>query len=119
MVHPKSCGAGIRVPRNGFIRDVCRAHGGAIALTSANVSGDGGCKSAHEAHLQPLWSHCTAVFDGGPIAEGNRAGSTIIDLSEPGYFRILRRGLDQAADEYAQLLRTQFRLQQRKGPAKA
>ena len=98
---------------------MCRAHGGAIALTSANLSGGGGCKSVHEGHLQPLWGQCAAVFDGGPIEEGNRAGSTIIDLSEPGTFRILRRGLEQAAEDYAQILRTQFRLQQRKGPPKA
>ena len=31
--------AGIRVPDHAFVRDVCRRAGGAIALTSANLSG--------------------------------------------------------------------------------
>lgn len=30
---------GVRVPDNGFARDVCRGAGGALALTSANISG--------------------------------------------------------------------------------
>lgn len=100
------------MPQNGFVRDVCRAHGGAIALTSANISGDTGPKDISE--FRELWSECAAVFDGGTIDAAGRAGSTIIDLSEAGYFRILRRGAEQAAADYAQLLRTQFRLQQRK-----
>ena len=33
------CCAGIRVPDSAFIRSIARAYGGALALTSANVSG--------------------------------------------------------------------------------
>ena len=36
LVH--SC-AGVRVPDHGFTREVCRRAGGALALTSANLSG--------------------------------------------------------------------------------
>lgn len=100
------------MPQNGFVRDVCREHKGAIALTSANLSGNEGPKDISE--FENLWSQCVAVFDGGTIDAGGRAGSTIIDLSEAGYFRILRRGGEQAAVEYAQMLRAEFRLEQRK-----
>lgn len=100
------------MPQNGFVRDVCRAHGGAIALTSANLSGNTGPKDIAE--FQDLWSQCAAVFDGGTIDAAGRAGSTIIDLSEAGYFRILRRGAEQAAAEYVLMLRAEFRLDQKK-----
>ena len=64
--------------------------------------------------FRDLWPQCEAVFDAGTIRGAGRQGSTIIDLSEPGSFRILRRGDDQAAALYAQLMRTEFRLEQRK-----
>lgn len=34
-----AAGAGVRVPDQGFAREVCRRAGGALALTSANLSG--------------------------------------------------------------------------------
>jgi len=104
--------AGIRVPANGFIRDVCRLHGGALALSSANISG--GRSPIDVSELRELWPQCTAVFDGGTLRGGGRHGSTIIDLSERGCFRIVRRGSDQLAAEYAQQCRAVFRLEQKK-----
>ena len=104
--------AGIRVPANGFIRDVCRLHGGALALSSANISG--GRSPVEISEFRELWPQCAAVFDGGTIRGAGRHGSTIFDLSEPGSFRILRRGDEQLAAQYAQQLRAVFRLEQRK-----
>lgn len=104
--------AGIRVPQNGFFRDMCRAHGGAIALTSANLGGGPDPKDLME--CQELWSQAVAVFDGGPIDAAGLAGSTCIDLSEAGCFRILRRGAEKAAERFAQLLLRDFRLIKKK-----
>lgn len=56
--------AGIRIPNHGFVRDLCRGVGGALALTSANPSG---APSALEVtDFQQLWPSCSAVFDGAP-----------------------------------------------------
>ena len=111
-VRQQTCTAGIRIPANGFIRDVCRVHGGALALSSANLSG--GRSPIDVSEFRELWQQCMAVFDGGLIRGDGRHGSTIIDLSEHGCFRIVRRGSDQLAAEYAQLCRAVFRLEQRK-----
>lgn len=80
---------GIRVPDSDFIRGVCRAHGGAIVLTSANISG--GSSPTNVTDFQELWHLCAAVFDAGQLGD-DRAGSTIIDLSQAGSFRIVREG---------------------------
>jgi len=79
---------GVRVPGSDFVREVARAHG-AIALTSANISGEPSASRVID--FQDLWSECTYVFDGGHIA-GAGAGSTVVDLSREGEFWIVRRG---------------------------
>jgi len=45
--------AGIRVPDSAFIRSVARAHGQALALTSANVSG--GLSTLAVCEFSELW----------------------------------------------------------------
>jgi 2',5'-phosphodiesterase len=89
-LNPGAAAIGLRVPDSPFIRAVCRAHGGALALTSANVSGASSTVEVGE--FAPLWPQLEAVFDGGRVAAGDRAGSTIIDLTAPGAFRITRVG---------------------------
>jgi tRNA A37 threonylcarbamoyladenosine synthetase subunit TsaC/SUA5/YrdC len=100
------------VPCNGFIRDVCRRHGGAVALTSANVSG---AESPLEpAEFRELWgAEGLTVFDGGRIAAAG-AGSTILDLSTPGRFAILRRGDAGRAESYCSELAGKFGLERMK-----
>lgn len=87
------CAAGIRVPDSDFIREVCRHHQsvgfGALALTSANLSG--GQSSVEVLQFQELWSSCTAVFDAGKI-EAENCGSTILDLCTPGVGKVVRIG---------------------------
>jgi tRNA threonylcarbamoyl adenosine modification protein (Sua5/YciO/YrdC/YwlC family) len=81
---------GIRVPNSDFVRAVCRAHQGAIALTSANKSGETSTTAVDE--FAPLWDGCERVFDGGRI-EAQRLGSTIVDLSShDGAYAIVREG---------------------------
>ena len=77
------------MPDSEFIRSVCRAHGGAIVLTSANISG--GESPTDITDFQELWPLCAAIFDSGRLGR-DRAGSTIIDLSVAGSFRIMREG---------------------------
>jgi len=80
---------GVRIPEASFIRDVARGCGTALALTSANVSGRTSTVAVHE--FRPLWEHCAYVCDGGDLGAG-RSGSTIVDISLPGRYIVLRDG---------------------------
>ena len=44
--------------------------------------------------FQDLWPHLSLIIDGGPIGDGQspecRLGSTVVDLSVPGKFGIIR-----------------------------
>lgn len=86
--------AGVRIPESDFIRDVCRGNGGAIALTSANLSGATSPVCVNDfAHL---WPFCAAVFNGKRI-HADRAGSTVVDVSLPGQYKIVRPGVSLSA----------------------
>lgn len=80
---------GVRVPDSNFIRIIARGSGSALALTSANLSGQPSSVSIND--FENLWQHCAYVFDGGLLPSG-RAGSTVVDLTKQGVFRILRSG---------------------------
>jgi tRNA threonylcarbamoyl adenosine modification protein (Sua5/YciO/YrdC/YwlC family) len=80
---------GVRIPDDHFIRSLCTTFGGALALTSANLSNQPSTVSVEE--FRHLWAHCSVVFDAGLLPPG-RAGSTIVDLTEPGTYRIVRDG---------------------------
>ncbi|MCO5559145.1 hypothetical protein L7F22_012738 [Adiantum nelumboides] len=54
------CSIGIRIPDSAFIKQVVEAFGGAIALTSANVSGQSSTIRIQE--FESLWSNCAIVF---------------------------------------------------------
>ncbi len=58
--------------------------------------------------MQELWPACAAVFDGGDL-EAGRAGSTMVDLTESGRFRVTRRGAGFA--EAVSLLTNKFGLE--------
>ena len=80
---------GIRIPDAPFIRAICRQHRGALALTSANRSGSESPLRFGET-LEVL-EHCAAAFDAGVLGM-ERVGSTIIDLTREGEFRVIREG---------------------------
>jgi tRNA A37 threonylcarbamoyladenosine synthetase subunit TsaC/SUA5/YrdC len=44
--------------------------------------------------FQELWDEIDLIIDGGVILEnnGSRLGSTIIDLSTPGQYKLIRAG---------------------------
>lgn len=92
---------GIRVPANGFIRQVVSALGEPIALTSANVSGNP--SSICTSEFQVLWPKLACVFDQGALGSDlNRAASTVVDLSYPGFYKVIRFGV--AGDKIKHLL---------------
>ncbi|GBG60028.1 hypothetical protein CBR_g359 [Chara braunii] len=112
-LNPGVAGIGVRVPDTAFIRDVARSFGGALALTSANVSG--GLSPVSVMEFESLWHHCAHVFDAGTICGNSsgseREGSTVVELVEPGRYSILRAG--SARDETAAILK-EFGLQDAK-----
>ncbi|GAA0153836.1 hypothetical protein LIER_11984 [Lithospermum erythrorhizon] len=80
---------GVRVPDSNFIRVVARGSGSALALTSANLSGQPSSVDIRD--FENLWEQCAYIYDGGVLPSG-RAGSTIIDLTKIGTYKILRPG---------------------------
>ncbi|KAF5744703.1 hypothetical protein HS088_TW07G00282 [Tripterygium wilfordii] len=80
---------GVRVPDCDFIRVVARGSGSALALTSANLSGQPSSVCIKD--FETLWEHCAHVYDGGVLPSG-RAGSTVVDLTKLGKYKILRPG---------------------------
>uniref|UniRef100_A0A1Y9H9F2 Threonylcarbamoyl-AMP synthase n=1 Tax=Anopheles farauti TaxID=69004 RepID=A0A1Y9H9F2_9DIPT len=84
---------GIRITNSEFIQDVCAAFGSPVALTSANKSSSQSTLNVRE--FKNLWHQLGAVFDGGQLgqSEKQRAASTVIDLSVPGKYTIIRAGV--------------------------
>lgn len=89
---PNSDLIGVRIPNNPFIMQVAQLCNGAIALTSANKSNEPSCLDVKA--FKELWPDLDAVFDGGRLGaiDPMGLGSTIVDLSIEGSFRIIRNG---------------------------
>ncbi|KAK3036796.1 hypothetical protein RJ639_030488 [Escallonia herrerae] len=90
---------GVRVPDCNFIRVIARGSGSALALTSANLSGNSSSVDIRD--FENLWEHCAYVYDGRVLPLG-RAGSTIVDLTNIGKYKILRSG--SAKEEMVKIL---------------
>ena len=71
---------GIRVPDHVFTRRLVACLGEALALTSANRSGEPSTLRVDE--FRALWPQLGLVVDAGALS-ASRAGSTVVDLSEP------------------------------------
>lgn len=81
---------GIRVPDYRFIQNLSSGLGKPLALTSANLSNE---PSAVEVvGFSNIWDKLPAIFDGGKL-KANNSASTVVDLSEPGSFHIVRNGV--------------------------
>ncbi|EAX07318.1 yrdC domain containing (E. coli), isoform CRA_b [Homo sapiens] len=85
---------GIRIPDHAFMQDLAQMFEGPLALTSANLSSQASSLNVEE--FQDLWPQLSLVIDGGQIGDGQspecRLGSTVVDLSVPGKFGIIRPG---------------------------
>ncbi|CAG5047092.1 unnamed protein product [Parnassius apollo] len=93
-LNPKTTKIGIRIPRCLFMNKVTKIFDKPVALTSANFSNEPSTLSVKE--FEHLYSHLGAVFDGGVLSEGleqNRTGSTVIDLSNSGTYKVIRKGV--------------------------
>ncbi|KAJ7528893.1 hypothetical protein O6H91_15G024400 [Diphasiastrum complanatum] len=88
-LNPGILSIGVRIPDSDFIRLVARSFGGALALTSANLSGQPSTIEVRE--FEQLWSSCALIFDTGRLV-GGRLGSTIVDLTRRGIFKVVRKG---------------------------
>lgn len=77
------------MPDSDFIRIISRGSGSALALTSANLSGQPSTVCIKD--FENLWEHCAYIYDGGILPSG-RAGSTIVDLTRRGTYKIVRDG---------------------------
>lgn len=94
-LNPGHDSVGIRVPKAKFIRYVCKLVGEPLALTSANVSNEP--SSVHPDEFSSLWAQLGPIFyevpDKNLLMESQRVGSTVVDLTELGKFKILRKGV--------------------------
>lgn len=91
-LNPDTTKVGIRIPDSEFVLQLCKRLGTPLALTSANASNEPSSLAPEE--FQSLWPHLAAVFHCGRIGDSTslRAGSTVVDLSVPGKYHIIRPG---------------------------
>lgn len=84
---------GIRVPNDKFVRSVAKIVG-PLALTSANVSGEP--SSLHPNDFHALWPELDGIFHrhNNSKKDKHRVGSTVVDVSKPGYFMVVRHGIN-------------------------
>ncbi|CAK9800762.1 Threonylcarbamoyl-AMP synthase [Anthophora quadrimaculata] len=92
--NPNHDTVGIRIPNFSFINCVAEIVG-PLALTSANVSNEPNC--IHASEFKHLWPKLGGIFYNvslnDRLKKRFRKGSTIVDLSEPGYYKIVRFGV--------------------------
>lgn len=85
---------GIRVPNSKFVRSVAQIVG-PLALTSANISNEP--SNLHPDEFRALWPELDGIFhenfNQNKQLDRQRIGSTVVDLSRPGYYRIVRHGI--------------------------
>jgi len=91
-LNPDSSLIGIRIPDHSFIRGVCREIQLPLALTSANISNAKSALSIEE--FSELYGQLSCIVDGGTLGldEKSRLGSTVIDLSHQGSYKVIRPG---------------------------
>ncbi|XP_011313728.1 yrdC domain-containing protein, mitochondrial [Fopius arisanus] len=94
-LNPGSDTIGIRVSDSKFLRSLCRIINEPLALTSANSSDQPSSLIADE--FQHLWPHLAGIFytinNKNKLDESYRVGSTVVDLTVPNEFHIIRRGI--------------------------
>ncbi|XP_075168486.1 threonyl-carbamoyl synthesis 1 [Haematobia irritans] len=94
FLNPSTSKIGIRIPDFQFIQNLCEIfHEQPLALTSANRSSEPSSLNINE--FQSLWPLLGGIFDAGQIgqSEERRSASTVVDLSTPGKYKIVREGV--------------------------
>lgn len=96
-LNPGTDSVGIRVPNFKFVLSVAKLVG-PLALTSANVSNEP--SSLHPDEFSSLWPELDGIFYTSVHSKKKqgkrRIGSTVVDLTQPGYYKVVRHGI--AAD---------------------
>lgn len=92
LLNPGIDTVGIRIPQFSFLTNISKIVG-PLALTSANISNEPSCLYALE--FEKLWSQLGGIFYSLSKNEEERLrkGSTIVDLSYPNHFKIVRSGV--------------------------
>ncbi|KAM9319424.1 threonylcarbamoyl-AMP synthase [Gastrophryne carolinensis] len=102
---------GVRIPDHAFIRQLAQICSEPLALTSANISSQESTLTVEE--FKDLWPMLSLVVDGGPIGDIQspecRLGSTVVDISVPGKFKIIRPGC--SLDPTLEILKNRHGLQ--------
>jgi len=93
--NPDTDRVGIRIPAHPLVQALCSRLAAPLAQTSANLSGVESPLNVDE--FADLWPLVDLVLDAGPIRGSTedglaRAGSTVVDLTEPGRYRLVRDG---------------------------
>lgn len=94
FLNPSTSKIGIRIPNFKFIQDLCNIYNEQpLALTSANRSSEKSSLNINE--FESLWPSLGGIFDCGQIgtSEERRSASTVVDLSTPGLYKIVREGV--------------------------
>jgi len=86
-IHQGSREVGVRVPDSKLCLELITQCGGAITGTSANISGEGPCRTANDA-ARALGPAVDLILDGGRL---KGAESTVVRVRE-GVIEVLRRG---------------------------
>lgn len=89
--NPDTANVGVRVPESAFVSALCRKVGQPLAQTSANVSGSSTNPLCLD-DFADLLPEVDLAIDGGLIGTEVCEGSTIVDLTTPGYYKIVRDG---------------------------
>ena len=92
-LNPDTSLVGIRIPDHEFVRSVVKECRSPLALTSANVNSEKSPLNVSE--FEPLWEKLKVVYNGGELGQTAlcRRGSTIVDLSIRGHFKVVRKGV--------------------------
>ncbi|GMT14549.1 hypothetical protein PFISCL1PPCAC_5846, partial [Pristionchus fissidentatus] len=88
--NPDTLKVGVRVPLCPIVNEICSSLGAPLAQTSANPSGSP-LNPICVDDFTELHDEIDLIIDGGRI-ETTAEGSTIIDLSQQGFYRIVRDG---------------------------
>lgn len=82
---------GVRVPNTSLVQAICSRLQQPLAQTSANVSGSP-MNPLKVEDFEDLLAEIDLVIDGGEISQKTSLGSTIVDLTEHGVYKIMRDG---------------------------
>jgi len=107
-LNPTHNSIGIRIPLCPFIQELALACKEPLALTSANISSARSTLKIKE--FEDIWDKLDIIVDGGTLSNSpqSRSGSTIVDLSKPGEFSIVRDGC--AYDTVLSILEGKYQL---------